>query len=35
MRKLEAFTPFLGDWVAESNNHMGWSRFVGHSYSAV
>jgi hypothetical protein len=23
MRKLEAFTPFFGDWVAESNNQMG------------
>jgi hypothetical protein len=23
MGKLEAFTPFLGDWVAESNNQMG------------
>jgi hypothetical protein len=23
MGKLEAFTPFLGVWVAESNNQMG------------
>jgi hypothetical protein len=23
MEKLEAFAPFIGDWVAESNNRMG------------
>ena len=23
MGKLDAFSPFLGDWVAESNNQMG------------